>query len=306
MENFAHDFIRVGELEFHIASMNSSKEETDEIPFLLLHGFPECWYSYRYLMPILASPNGVNASKKSYKVYAMDLRGYNQSSKPPGVRNYHIKDLMKDVVGVIEQISPQKKVYLVGHDWGGALSWQVARYYPEYVKHLFILNCPPVEVLFKGLYKVPRQLLQSYYIFFFQIPFIPEFAFKRFKLIEKMYSHIQGEYGEFLKEDEVEYYVKAFEGRGAYRGINFYRAAMRDIIFGKISRKPPLVSMPTKVIWGVKDAALNLGLTKFFEDLVELGKYTISYLDEGTHNVQQNLPHECAREILNELNLHHH
>jgi epoxide hydrolase 4 len=294
---FSDNFIEVNGQKIHTVTLNGNISDPEAIPFLLVHGFPECWYSWRYVMPLLANPpNG-----KKYKVVAIDLRGYNLSSKPKWVKNYRIPTLTLDIVGVIKKINPSGKVYLVGHDWGGALCWEVARYHAKLVEKLFILNCPPIEILFKGLFNVPKQILSSYYIFFFQIPFLPEFLFKKFGLIPKMYARIKNSEGNYLSKKEVETYTNAFKGPRAFNGINFYRAALRDVFRGRIIMHPPKVKIFTKVIWGTKDVALNVGLTRFFKGIVEKGKLRMKYLPKGTHSVQQNCPEECAQEILKHI-----
>ena len=302
--DFIHDIIDANGIKIHTVTLNGNNPDVEPIPILLVHGFPECWYSWRYLMPLLANPaNG--KPHKAYKVVAIDTRGYNLSSKPKWVKNYRLPTLVKDLVEVIKKITDPSnpKVYLVGHDWGGALSWELTRYYPQHVEKLFVLNCPPVEVLFQGLVKVPGQILSSYYIFFFQIPFLPErlFAHKRYTLIRKMYQHIRGPDGNRLTKDEVNYYVKAFNRPRGISGINFYRSSLRDLVSGRIPLNPPKIKKFVKVIWGARDLALNVGLTRMLREKVQRGKLRIKYIPKGTHHVQQNFPVQCAEEILKHL-----
>lgn len=184
---------------------------------------------------------------------------------------------------------------------GGGLSWEVARNFPERIHHLFILNCPPVEILFKGLFRVPHQIVQSYYIFFFQLPILPELVFLKFNLIKKMYEKISGPDGECLKDEEIRAYVKSFSVPRPMSGINLYRSAMRDMLRGQISFHPKKLSLPVKVIWGINDVALNIGLTLHLSEAVHQKYLKIHYVKGASHSVQQNNPYECAREILKEL-----
>jgi pimeloyl-ACP methyl ester carboxylesterase len=250
-------------------------------------------------MPLLADP--VHGEQNT--VYAVDMPGYNFSSKPEKVSDYSPQKLAAIIARLIQALSPMNTVYLVGHDWGGGIAWEVARYYPKLVKKLFIMNCPPVEVLFKGLFRFPRQLLQSYYIFFFQLPWIPERAlqYKRCQMIRNMYSHIQRSTGEFLSEDEIESYIRCFNRPKGASGINYYRAALRSLLTGKLTFHPPLVTIFTVVIWGVNDVALNIGLTTMLKNVVTPGKLRLHYIPNATHHVQQNAPEQCAEAILREL-----
>ena len=132
---------------------------------ILLHGFPEFWYGWRQQMPALAAAG--------YTVWAPDQRGYNRSDKPAGVGAYAIDTLAQDVAGLIEA-SGREQVYLVGHDWGAAVAWWVAGKYPERVKKLAILNVPHPAVMRRAVLEDAEQRKRSWYIFFFQLPWLPE------------------------------------------------------------------------------------------------------------------------------------
>src|SRR5262249_48210289 len=100
---------------------------------ILLHGFPEFWYSWRHQIPFLA--------QRGFRVLVPDLRGYNESDKPKGIANYRLELLVADVVGLIEHAGARSAV-VVGHDWGGVLAWEVALRCPERVDRLAVLNAP--------------------------------------------------------------------------------------------------------------------------------------------------------------------
>jgi len=288
LENAQHEMLKINKMKIHAVAMGKDDQKS---PILLLHGFPEFYYSYRYVMPLLA---------KKRKVFAIDQRGYNESSRPKGVKNYKLNFLMSDIVEVIKQISPINKVILVGHDWGGAVSWHVARYYPQYIEKLVILNCPPADLLFKAIRKLPRQLMMSYYIILFQLPFLPEklLTIKNFYVLKKILYSIKVQ-NKRMSDQEIQNYLKCFNRSRGFSGINYYRAAFREAILGR--SKPPeqlKVKSPTLVLWGVKDFALHVNLTAFFPQYVENEKLTIKYFKNNGHFIQQEIPNKVAEEIL--------
>lgn len=301
-----HETVSVNGVALHVVAYPPDPVADPE-PFLLLHGFPEFWYSWRYVMPLLARGGEVAGDHPcTRQVYALDLRGYNRSAKPRGVRHYRLPLLWRDVVGIIAHVTRQQHrqlpgaVHLVGHDWGGALAWDVARYYPARVRHLSVLNCPPVEVLLRGIWRVPRQLLQSYYIFLIQVPGLPErfLRHRHARAIRQFYRRVRGPGGRPLTSREVAKYVQAFDRPRGASGVNYYRAAVRGFLTGRLARSPPVVQCPTSVAWGVRDAALNVQLTREFPRLVAPGNLSVTYVPEGTHHVQQDHPGVCARVIL--------
>ena len=135
---------------------------------LLLHGFPQFWYQWRHQVPALV--------EAGFRVVAPDMRGYNLSDKPPGVRPYRLELLARDVKRLILACG-EGKADVVGHDWGAIAAWIAAMRYPGRVGRLAILNVPHPARFPEGLLS-PRQLLRSSYVFFFQIPRLPEEAIR--------------------------------------------------------------------------------------------------------------------------------
>jgi len=127
---------------------------------LFLHGFPEFWYAWRRQLDYF--------SQRGYLAVAPDQRGYNLSDKPPGIAPYRVDELARDIVGLIDTYG-QEKVFLVGHDWGAAVSWWVALNYPERINRLVIMNCSHPFVFRKHLLGNQRQMEKSWYIFYFQL-----------------------------------------------------------------------------------------------------------------------------------------
>lgn len=154
-------FIEVNGVKLHMAEKGKGPV------VLLLHGWPEFWYSWREAFRIL--PDG-------FRIIAPDLRGYNKSEKPRKLSDYALAKLVDDVLGIIDYTAEQK-VHLVGHDWGGVIAWQVAIQHPERLKDLVILNCPHPEAFRQALKKDWSQRRKSWYMGFFLVPFLPEFLF---------------------------------------------------------------------------------------------------------------------------------
>src|SRR5262249_13367667 len=127
---------------------------------VLLHGFPDFWYSWRDQMPELA---------KHFHVVALDLRGYNLSDKPEGVQNYAMDKLVGDVAAVVTHFK-RDKATIVGHDWGGAIAWAFAMAHPEKMDRLVLLNLPPPRGMLRELANNPEQQKNSQYARNFQKP----------------------------------------------------------------------------------------------------------------------------------------
>src|SRR3954449_2631161 len=135
---------------------------------VLLHGFPEFWYSWRHQIPALAAAG--------FRVVAPDMRGYNRSDKPRGVRAYSGDALTGDVAKLIRACGAERAV-VVGHDWGAAVAWQFAMAYPALLERLVIMNAPHPARFLRAL-RTWRQARKSWYMFFFQLPWLPESRFR--------------------------------------------------------------------------------------------------------------------------------
>src|SRR4051812_35033159 len=134
---------------------------------LLLHGFPEFWYGWRHqLGPLVGA---------GFRVVALDQRGYTTSDKPPHVADYNLDRLAADVVSAIAALGAER-VRVVGHDWGGVVAWWLALRHPERVERLAILNAPHTPLMWRALWRNPRQVLRSWYIFMMQLPWLPEWT----------------------------------------------------------------------------------------------------------------------------------
>src|SRR5919197_4966118 len=126
-----HDYAQIGGVRLHYAHAGYGEKLV-----VLLHGFPECWYSWRHQMLALA---------KDYTVVAPDMRGYNLSDKPPLVEDYTVDKLVDDVMGLIRHLG-RDRAAIIGHDWGSYAAWAIGFRHPEYLWKLASLQTPPSPV----------------------------------------------------------------------------------------------------------------------------------------------------------------
>ncbi len=279
--NIEHTTIRTNGVDLHVAQAGPA----DGPPLILLHGFPEYWGGWSKQIPALAAAG--------YRVWAPDQRGYNLSSKPAGLRAYDIDEMARDVVGLIDATG-QRQVRLVGHEWGAAVAWWVAGKYPERLSHLAILNVPHVAVMFRTVWRSWAQMRRSWYIFFFQIPRVPEASLRRNNWSNAIRS-LKGSSrrGVFTPED-IDGYRAAWSQPGAIGSmINWYRAAARS------QRKLTglgRIRVPTLMIWGARDIALGREMAQPSIDLCDSGR--LVFIEEAGHFVQHEEPERVSRLLL--------
>jgi epoxide hydrolase 4 len=210
-------------------------------PVILLHGFPEFWYSWRAQIPALAAAG--------FHVVAPDLRGYNLSSRPSGIENYSIDALSDDVIALIEQFGGS--VALVGHDWGGVIAWQVSRRSPRLLRKLVIINIPHPRAIRRAL-RSPGQWARFSYQLFFQPPFLPELLLRArnyWLLRTALRRLIRNERA--LSTTDMERYVAAWSHPGALRAmLDYYRALFRRSRLPRLKRTASDGGVPTLLIWG--------------------------------------------------------
>lgn len=258
---------------------------------ILLHGFPEFWYGWRKQMPALAAAG--------YAVWAPDQRGYNRSNKPAGVGAYHIDTLAADVVGLIEA-SGHQQVYLVGHDWGAAVAWWVAGKYPARVKKLAILNVPHPAVMRRTVIEDAEQRRRSWYIFFFQAPWLPERSLSQ-NNFTNLIRALKGSSrrGAFTDAD-IAAYRQAWAQPGALTAmLNWYRAAVR---FQGMGVGLGRITMSTLMIWGMQDIALSRTMAQPSIDLCDNGRLVL--IENASHWVQHEEPETVNRLLLEFLGEH--
>ncbi|MBJ6110795.1 alpha/beta fold hydrolase [Hymenobacter sp. BT523] len=252
---------------------------------LLLHGFPEFWYAWCKQIEVLADAG--------YRVWAPDQRGYNLSDKPDHVRSYVIDELAADAVGLMDAAGCETAV-VVGHDWGAAVAWHMAAHYPSRVSRVAILNVPHPRVMGRALLRKPGQLLKSWYIFFFQLPWLPEALVKRSRWrFARQALRGTSRRGTFSPADLALYEAAWTQPGAMHRMINWYRAAGR---YASRLSKAGRVTVPVRIIWGERDAFLKRELAQ--ESLAYCDDAELTYLP-ASHWVQ----HEMSAEV-NELLLH--
>jgi pimeloyl-ACP methyl ester carboxylesterase len=257
-------------------------------PVLLLHGFPEFWRGWIRQMPALA--------QAGYRMWAPDQRGYNLSDKPAGVGAYDIDLLARDVVGLIDAMG-QERVDLIGHDWGAAVAWWVAATYPRRVRRLVILNVPHPAVMFGTLWRSWVQMRKSWYIFFFQLPRLPESSLRRNDWTNAIRALKGSARRGTFDADDVAAYRAAWSQPGAITGmVNWYRAAARhQRKMAKLGR----ISVPTLMIWGANDIALGKEMAQPSIDECDDGR--LVFVEEAGHFVQHEEPERVSDLILSFL-----
>lgn len=285
METWQHRDIITNGIRMHYVTQGSGP------PIVLLHGFPEFWYSWRYQIPFLA--------EHGFTVVAPDLRGYNDTDKPR--RGYDVATLLRDIEGLIKELGYEKAI-IAGHDWGGALAWAFAIYYPHMISRLIVMNAPHPQAMLREL-RTLKQLRKSWYIFAFQIPWLPEALLLR--------NHA-GEIGRMLKGAALQkaafppevtaIYQEAMSKPGAMSaGLNYYRQLLRrpPVSVTRASGGTARISAPTLLIWGEQDIALGIELTYGLEQWVD--HIEVKRLPDSGHWVQQEQPDEVNQLMLDFL-----
>lgn len=264
LEQLEHKFIKTNGVNLHVVQTGPE----DGPLLILLHGFPDFWYGWRKQIDPLASAG--------YRLWIPDQRGYNLSDKPQGFMRYSRDELAKDVIGLIDAAGREKAV-VIGHDWGAAVAWWAANLYPERVQKAVILNVPHHQIILDYLRTKPAQLSKSWYIFYFQIPWLPELS-ARFGNWKPMIDSVQrsARPGTFTESDLNEY-RKAWSQPGAITAmINYYRAA-------PWARLPndQRIKVLTLIIWGRQDPLLVDTLAQDSLAMCDDGR--LIYIDEATH-----------------------
>ena len=257
---------------------------------IFLHGFPEPWLCWRHQIGPLA--------EAGHRVLVPDQRGYGASDKPPRIADYALDVLAADVLGLIDSAGRAKSA-LVGHDWGGIVAWWAALRYPDRVERLAVLNAPHPVAFRRFLRRHPAQLLRSWYVFCFPLPRLPEASVRRanWRALARA-LRATSRPGAFTDED-LDRYRRAWSEPGAITAmIHWYRAALRH--------RPPLpadprVRVPTLILWGTHDTALDRGAAEASLALCEDGR--LEWFEEATHWLHREEPGRVNRLLLEFLGL---
>jgi pimeloyl-ACP methyl ester carboxylesterase len=259
--------------------------EGDQVA-LLLHGFPESRFSWRHQLPLLAG--------LGWRVIAPDLRGYGQSSRPSRKSDYAIDHLIDDAAALFEAVGARRRL-LVGHDWGAGIAWAFALDKRLPLDGLVIMNVPHPSVLARVMRASWRQPLRSWYMAFFQLPGLPEamMTANGARAIADAFTGMAIDKSRFPSEVTDVFRKNALLPGAMTAMINYYRANAG--LLNRWGGKPPVIDVPTVMIWGEADTALGIENTQGYEALV--ADFTLHRLPGVSHWVQQEAP-ERVNEIL--------
>jgi len=283
-EKFESRYADVNDIRLHYVSVGKG-------PLMLfVHGFPEFWAEWEDQLDFFG---------RSYQAVALDMRGYNLSSKPEAVEAYHASLLIKDLKALIEHLGHQKCI-LVAHDWGGAVAWSFVMAHPEMVEKLVIINSPHPAVFTRELLNNPAQQKASAYMNQFRLPGVEQVLAKD-DYAQLQYALFSPDTSRWEPTAEIrQKYIKAWSQPGALTGgLNYYRVSplypptseedqKRLKSIADLPVEMFAVKVPTLVIWGEGDHALGIGnlegLDNYITDL------TIERIPEGTHWVIHEQP----------------
>jgi len=264
MAEISHESIFTNGVNLHVAMAGDKNGPL----IILLHGFPEYWEAWKHQIPVLA--------KAGFRVWVPDQRGYNMSDKPEGIESYDLDLLVLDVIGLIEAAGVEKAC-IIGHDFGATVAWWLALLHPQRVERMAILNVPhPMSMeLFLEQHLIQR--LKSWYLVAFQIPWLPEWSFKYIGV------WFLRRIGIAFKTADMRGYKEAFKQPGALKAMfHWYRAYVN---YKGTSRMDDfMVDLPTLIIWGEKDIALDKRLAPLSLNYTSAGK--LVSIPEASHFVQ--------------------
>lgn len=271
-----HQLIRTNGVTLHVATAGPP----DGRLVLLLHGFPEFWYGWRHQIPVLAAAG--------FRVVVPDQRGYNESERPDGVRRYAPAELAADAAGLIRAFGRASAI-VVGHDFGANVAWWLALTQPSMVERLVILNLPHPRVFLNAVGSSLRQMRRSWYMLFFQVPWLPEALLSRNEMASLASALRSSAKPSTFTDADLATYLGAWRRPGALKAmVNWYRAGARHL-----PRAPQdwRIAMPTLIIWGAEDVALDLSLAQQSIDMCSDGRLVV--IDDATHWVQ----HDAADRV---------
>ncbi|MFT3925235.1 MAG: alpha/beta fold hydrolase [Myxococcales bacterium] len=253
---------------------------------LLLHGFPETAHCWRYQIPLL--------ERLGYRVWAPNMRGYGRSDKPRGRAAYRMDHLEQDVTDLIDA-SGARSVLLMGHDWGGGVAWSYASYGERPIERLAIMNSPHPAIFQRELMRGP-QLLRSWYMLLFQLPWLPE----RMLRANDYAALVRGTRGwainkQNFSDRDMDVLREGLSQPGALTAmLNYYRA-MPSTVPLMLRRGARKIRVPTLLLWAELDRALGKELTAGTERFVD--KLRLEFVPNASHWVQQDAPEVVNRAL---------
>lgn len=276
-----HKYAEVNNIRLHYVTTGQGKL------IMFAHGFPEFWYAWKKQLVEFG---------QDYQAVALDMRGYNLSSKPAGVAAYQMRRLVEDLRALADHLG-QQRFTLIAHDWGGAVAWVFAAMLPHYLEKLIIINAPHPAIFARELRQSPAQQEASRYMLSFRSPEAETTlaANDYARLVEVVLA--EGLEKGYFTETDQRAYIDAWSQPGALSGgLNYYRASSlhpagadhQGAEMVTIDPAALMVNVPTLVIWGEKDTALLRSNLEGLEDLVP--NLTIKRIPEGSHWVIHEYP----------------
>lgn len=243
---------------------------------VLLHGFPESKESWHKQLPHLAS--------LGWHVVAPNMRGYGETTRPKELDAYRIEHLVADVAAIFASFPARRKI-LIAHDWGGVIAWQVALRKAVALDGLVILNAPHPAVFDRVLRKGWRQKLRSWYVLFFQLPWLPERSLTA-NDGAALVRALSGQSPQFDPALMQTLRSNVTQPGAATAMINYYRANIRGL--SDTSAMSGQIDVPTLMVWGENDVALDIALTHGNDEFV--GDFLLKLVAGASHWVQQDAP----------------
>jgi pimeloyl-ACP methyl ester carboxylesterase len=283
--HWQHQFIEANRVRLHYVTQGEGEL------VLLLHGFPEFWYAWRYQIPVLA---------RYFKVVVPDLRGYNDSEKP--ATGYDLDTLSADIRSLIERLG-YSHAHIVGHDFGGAIGWNLAQKFPQYLDRLALLSAPHPQRFARDLLINLEQLRRSWYVLAFQVPSLPEWLIQwnLKEFVRNMFQEQAVRKGAFTDE-HAQMYQSALNKPGAIAAaLNCYRQMfapghwVRDWM-----RSPDPITVPTLMLWGDEDSIFSHHLMDGVEQWIA-APFKFKLIPHCGHWIQQEAPQTVNRELLSFL-----
>jgi len=268
--------VELSEVTLHVVTAGDPEHPS----IILLHGFPEFWYGWKEVAELLVTAG--------YHVVIPDQRGYNTSDKPFWIGNYRIDRLADDIAELIDWIN-KDRVYLAGHDWGAAVAWTVMTRHPDRIEQGVIVNVPHTRTFKQYLRQQPSQLRKSWYMFFFQLPLIPQLMLRLFGFRFLRRSLQSTSLPNTFTESDIEQYLQAWRHSGISGMINWYRAAFR--------RRDPTeyqpIDLPVRIIWGKQDRFLSAEMAELSLQWCQNGE--VIFIEEATHWVLHEFSEKVAK-----------
>lgn len=274
----SHSYIKLKKVKLHYVESGSVGKPL----LLLLHGFPDCWFGWRYQIPILSN---------HFRVVALDLKGFGDSDKPAWRRSYRVDILIEEVYSVIRALG-HTSCTLIGHDLGALLGWYFVHHYPEMVEKFVCISCPHPNIYWNELPK--HNIFNERWINFCQMPYLAEMEVLKddLKILDKCYPHLARK-----KETSViDAYKYIFARPEDWTGpINYYR----NLPFTRINTSSSPVSVPCLLITGNKDTFICLESIVKSTEYSE--KYSMKIVDGAGHFPHQEMPETVNLHLLSFL-----